>query len=63
MNTIVMAELKCGDCCKCDNFGLGQYFCDETGLPIDADQPACVSILPKLSARERRECKDKTRTH
>lgn len=49
-------QLKCGDCCKCDNLGWGQYFCDETKLPIGLDQPACISILPKLSARKRREC-------
>jgi len=58
-----ITDLKCGDCCKCDNLGWDQYFCDDTGLPIGADQPACISILPKLSAMERRECKDKPRTH
>ena len=49
-------ELNCGDCAKCDNLGLGLYFCDETGLPIKDNQTACISIMPKLSARERREC-------
>lgn len=58
-----ITDLKCGDCCKRHNMGLGQHFCGETGLPIGLDQPACISVSPKLSARERRECKDKPRTH
>lgn len=51
-----LTQLKCGDCCKCDNMGRGEYFCDETGLPTYPEQSACIFILPKLSARERREC-------
>lgn len=42
-----LAQLKCGDCLKCDNLGFGQYFCDETVLPVDPEQPACISILRK----------------
>lgn len=53
-----LAKLKCGDCCKCHNTDWGQHFCDEIGLPIGPEEPACISISPKLSARERRECKD-----
>lgn len=42
-----ITDLKCGDCRKCDNLGLGQYFCDETGLPIGPEQSACISVNPK----------------
>lgn len=49
--TAKLTELTCKDCCKCDNMGFGLCFCDEMCLPVDEDQPACISILPKSSAR------------
>lgn len=41
-------ELKCRDCLKCNPAGWWQQmFCGRTGVPIDPDGPACVSIERK----------------
>lgn len=49
-------ELTCNDCLKCDNLGLGVYFCDDTIDIISPDQPACQLILRKGNARRTNTC-------
>ena len=53
-----LTELKCRDCVhyKLTGWWDMSRMCELSGFPVDKDGPACISVLPKLSARERREC-------
>ena len=52
-----LTELKCRDCVhhKLTGWWDMSRTCELSGFPVDKDEPACISVLPKSSARESRE--------
>ena len=43
-----LTDLKCRDCLRLHPAGWWeQPTCEISGLPVDKDGPACISILPK----------------
>ena len=43
-----LTDLKCRDCMRAHPMGWWeQPTCEISGLPVDEDGPACISILPK----------------
>lgn len=53
-----LTKLKCRDCLhlKLNGWWDMSRSCELSGFPVGKDEPACISVLPKMSARERREC-------
>ena len=50
-----LTKLKCRDCEHCRIFH-GVTTCMLHIIHVAPDSAACICVLPKLSARERREC-------
>ena len=55
-----ITELSCGDCqhCKRVNLWMCDYCCDVSGWPVNKNDPACISALPKNKKKMARKAID-----
>ena len=49
-----LTDLKCGDCahCRLGGWWTREHLCDVSGMPVDKDDGACISVLPKAKLKK-----------